>query len=66
MDSPVFWVVGGLVVLALLWFLFSRLVTSDRGAESGAVDPRGPAGAAWTQKHPDADDADPQGGGGRT
>ena len=66
MDSPVFWVVGGLVVLALLWFLFSRLVTSDRGAESGAVDPRGPAGAAWTQKHPDVDDADPQGGGGRT
>ena len=58
MGSPLVYVIGGLAVLALLWFLFSRLAKSDRGAESGAVDQRGPSGAAWVQKHPDADDAD--------
>jgi hypothetical protein len=53
-GSPIWWIIGGLVVLALLWFLFSRLATSDRGAESGAEDQSGPSGAAWEQKFPDS------------
>lgn len=57
-GSPIWWVIGGLVVLAVLWLLFSRLAQSDRGAESGAKDLRGPSGAAWTPKHPDADEAE--------
>lgn len=55
-GSPIWWIIGGLVVLALLWFLFSRLAKSDRGAEDGAVGERGPSGAAWEQKFPDAGD----------
>jgi hypothetical protein len=56
MGSPVVYIIGGLLVLGLLWFLFSRLARSDRG-DSGPKD-QGPSGAAWTQKHPDADDTD--------
>ena len=59
MGSPVVYVIGGLAVLALLWLHSGRRPMSDRGAERGAVDQRGPSGAAWVQKHPDADDADP-------
>ncbi len=57
-GSPIWWIIGGLVVLALLWFLFSRLAKSDRGAESEAKDLRGPSGAAWEQKFPDAGGGD--------
>lgn len=32
MSSPIVWVIGGLVVLGLLWLLFSSLATSDRGS----------------------------------
>lgn len=66
MSSPIVWVIGGLVVLGLLWLLFSSLATSDRGsaseedAHSEAGDSEGGvSGAAWIQKHPDADEGDP-------
>ena len=56
-GNAIWWIIGGLLVVALLWFLFGRLATSDRGAEGPPKDARGPSGAAWEQKHPDAGDA---------
>jgi hypothetical protein len=59
-GDAIWWIIGGLLVLALLWFLFSRMAKSDSGAESGAgdsrgaEDSRGPSGAAWEQKFPEA------------
>jgi hypothetical protein len=48
---------GFVVVLGLLWFLYGRLARSDSGAGKEPGDLRGPSGAAWTPKHPDAGDS---------
>jgi hypothetical protein len=55
-GSPLWWILGFVVVLGLLWFLFSRLATSDTGGGKEPKDLRGPSGGAWTPKHPDAGD----------
>ena len=61
-GNAIWWIIGGLLVLALLWFLFSRLATSDRGAEPAPGERSGPAGAAWPQQHPDVGDDVGEGG----
>ena len=55
-GSPLIWMLGFIVVLGLLWFLYSRLAKSDTGHLKEPRDLRGPSGAAWTPKHPDAGD----------
>jgi uncharacterized MAPEG superfamily protein len=49
-SSPIFWVIVGVAVLALLWLLFSMMATSKEGRESDDSPADGPADRSGDQR----------------